>query len=372
MISASADRVAHLVEGFRRSLKSTRRSAGTGIEWYPYDSLGNLLHIQRLLDGRAGILDDVRGKRILDIGCSDGDVSFLLESYGAVVTAIDNPHTQHNSMRGIYRLKEALSSSVSIIETDLDKGLELPKVDFDLVLALGLLYHLKNPFGFLETLAKRCTYCILSTRLARYLPGTAQAMEDAPLAYLVAEDDVNSDSSNYWIFSEMCLRQLFRRTRWRLLNLIRVGDTMRSDPISSLHDERAFCLLVSQWGQRDIQRVSGWHGAEEGGWRWTERVFEAVVPCAGEAVHLGLKIYIHPAVLGVARHGRLTLRCTADGVELPEESYTAPGDYWYTRKARPRDGSGSVKLRFELSDALPAEERDNRERGVIVAALTYE
>ena len=364
--------VEKLVQGFRKRLESARRSAGTGIVWYPYDSLSNLLHIQRLLDGKTGILDDVRGKRILDIGCSDGDVSFLLESCGAIVTAMDNPRTQHNGMRGIYRLKEALSSSVSILETDLDMGLELPKEDFELVLALGLLYHLKNPFGFLEALARRCTHCILSTRIARYLPSTGRAMEDVPLAYLVGDDEVNADNSNYWIFSETCLRQLFRRTHWRLLTLIRVGDTVRSDPISSLHDERAFCLLVSQWGRADIQRVSGWHGAEQDGWRWTEKVFEVVVPCSEEGVQVALKIHLHPAVLGVARDGRLTLRCTADGVELPGESYTEAGDYWYVRKAQRRDDSGSVKLRFELSDALPADESDNRERGVIVAALTYE
>jgi len=48
-----------------------------------------------------------------------------------------------------------------------DRPFTLPHDAYDVVLFLGILYHLRNPFYVLEELARRTTHLLLSTRIAR-------------------------------------------------------------------------------------------------------------------------------------------------------------------------------------------------------------
>src|SRR4029079_18189910 len=119
------------------------------LTWYAYYSLANVNFLQQLLDGAELTLDEMVGKRrILDIGCADGEMAFFLESLGHSVCAVDYPATNANQMRGIRTLKTQLNSSIEIVEADLDAGLRLPNGDerYGLAIFLGLLYHLKNPY----------------------------------------------------------------------------------------------------------------------------------------------------------------------------------------------------------------------------------
>ena len=120
--------------------------------WYPWDSFGNLTLLDRLLTGRYRFLDPLIGHlAVLDLGCGDGDLSFLFESLGCRVCAIDNPPTNYNLMAGVAALKIALDSSVRIETLDLDGPFQLPLRQSGLALCLGILYHLKNPYSVLET-----------------------------------------------------------------------------------------------------------------------------------------------------------------------------------------------------------------------------
>src|ERR1039458_8640104 len=56
-------------------------------------------------------------------------------------------------MAGVEALKRALDSSVRIEPLDLDGPFYLPLRHSGLALCLGILYHLKNPYRVLETLA---------------------------------------------------------------------------------------------------------------------------------------------------------------------------------------------------------------------------
>ncbi len=122
----------------------------------------------------------------------------------------------------------------------------LPREQYGLVCLLGILYHLKNPFFVLETIARKSRYCLLSTRIARYGVDAGLEMENAPLAYLLSPDECNNDATNFWIFSFAGLLRLADRCGWRVLEQRRVGDTSASDPASPEHDERAFLLLESR------------------------------------------------------------------------------------------------------------------------------
>jgi hypothetical protein len=215
--------------------------------WYGYDILSNLWHIEGLLgESHANLLEAVRGQPLADIGAADGDLAYFFERQGFDVDVLDWPATNWNGLRGARRLHELLESSIGIHEVDLDSQFDLPRQRYGLVLLLGILYHLKNPFYVLETLAKHTRYCVLSTRIARATVDGAVALERAPLAYLLDPTECNNDPTNYWIFSMPGLLRLADRCGWNVLAQRRVGDTRASDPSSQKHDERAFLLLESR------------------------------------------------------------------------------------------------------------------------------
>lgn len=185
------------------------------------------------------------GLPILDIGCADGATAFYLERHGFKLDVIDNPPTNMNGMRGVRALKTALNSKIGVHAVDLDAQFRLPRQRYGLVLFLGLLYHLKNPFYVLETLSRHARFCLLSTRVTKFAPDRATLLRDLPVAYLVDPLEANNDATNFWIFSRMGLERLIARAGWRLHGYLPVGNLENSDPSTTEGDERAFCLLES-------------------------------------------------------------------------------------------------------------------------------
>lgn len=215
--------------------------------WYPYDTLANLWHLGNLLPReRTDLGPLLTAGPVADIGAADGDLAFFLEQVGVLSHVIDHAPTNHNGLEGARLLKRHFASAVEIHDIDLDAYFTLPAERYGLVLFLGILYHLKNPFYVLETLARRATYALVSTRITRYLADGATDVDQAPVAYLLAPRECNDDPTNYWIFSEAGLRRLIDRTGWDVLAFKRVGHTSGSDPFSADRDERAFCLLQSR------------------------------------------------------------------------------------------------------------------------------
>jgi len=238
-----------LADEFAARLAEVKRAADPSPSfWYPYGTLGNFALLDRTLrGGNRFLLDLAEGRRVADIGAADGDLAFFLEQrLGMGVTIVDHAQTNFNSLRGARLLKEALSSSVEIFDVDLDRFHQLPDQSYGLAFLLGTLYHLKNPYYALESLARCARHVVLSTRVARFTPDKRTALRGIPVAYLLHETEANNDPTNYWIFSEAGLQRLFRRTGWEILDFATFGDTKRSDPAAQDADERAFCLLRSR------------------------------------------------------------------------------------------------------------------------------
>lgn len=111
---------------------------------------------------------------------------------------------------------------------------------------LGILYHLKNPFYALESMAKVSNYALMSTRIARFAPDRKSRIEDLPVAYLVNTSECNNDATNFWIFSDTGLKRILDRTGWEILDYMRYGNLTKSDPASQEGDERVFLLARSR------------------------------------------------------------------------------------------------------------------------------
>lgn len=352
---------------FETRLEECRRRVAPDLEWYRYHSLANIAHIEELLAGSGYTLPGLLAEGpVLDIGCADGELAFFLETLGVTVTAVDHPKSNQNGMRGVRLLKQALGSCVEIRQVDIDEHFDLGSDRWGLACLLGVLYHLKNPFCVLERLSRYARYCLLSTRIAKYLPGHQVRIAESPLAYLVDDYELNGDPTNFWIFSEMGLRRLISRAQWSIRAWQSFGETTMSDPNTLDNDERAFCLLESRYGVMEtVDLAAGWYGAEEAGWRWTARCFEA--RAYGElrgAISAVMDLYIPE--LAIERFGSLTLRCWVNGSEAPPETYVRAGRYRWERLVRV--AQPPVVLRFEVDKAIPPD-TDLRERGIIVADL---
>ena len=348
----------------QRLLQAKRELGDPGFEWYPYDTLSALSHLDGLLTGKRRTLLTGRG-RVLDMGSQDGELAFFLESLGYQVVAIDHPRYNHNGMRGIRALKAALSSHIEIHEIDVDRPFTLPHDSYDLVCFLGILYHLRNPFYVLEELARRTTHCFLSTRVARRFPDGAPMPAHVAIAYLLGAEELNRDESNYFIFSEPGLRLLLERSHWHIRDFVSVGNASLSDPVHPDRDERAFCLLESQYPRlANLQLLSGWHESEETGWRWTARDFRARLQAAPGRRTLTLNLYLPPDSL---HHlGPITLHATVNGAPLLPAVFASPGLSTYVREL---EITGDLELLFHADKALLPDADDDRERALIVTSI---
>jgi len=362
--------IAGRARDFRRTLRAAEARIGNaGFVWYPYDTLATLDHLDKLLTGGNRFLLTPGNRRVLDLGCGDGEMAFFLETLGYHVVAVDHPLYNHNGMRGVRALKAALGSAIEIHEIDLDRPFTLPHDTYHLVLFLGILYHLRNPFYVLEELARRAGQCLLSTRVARRFPNGAAMPAGVSLAYLVGEEELNGDNSNYFIFSEAGLRVMLQRAHWEVCEYISLGDTVHSDPVRPARDERAFCLLRSRHNRlANLELLDGWHESEETGWRWTRREF--AVRIHGNGAALNMNVYVPEELL--QRLGPLTLSATAGGRDLEPAVYETPGPHTLVRRLDAAAGGAELLLQFRLSGALPPDQDDDRERGIIVTSIAVE
>jgi tRNA (mo5U34)-methyltransferase len=353
---------------FRRKLEAAKRKLGSrDLPWYPYDTLLLFPVLEKMLTGERRYLLDLAGSRpVLDIGCGDGDLSFLFESLGCRVHALDYSATNYNQMHGVAALKRELGSTVDIHEVNLDEQFNLPQDGYGLAICLGVLYHLKNPYYVLEKLARSAHYCLLSTRVARLSPDHKTDLLSLPVAYLVDEQETNNDPTNFWIFSETGLKRILKRTGWEICDYLTIGPQKDSDPVSGKRDQRAFCLLRSPVFDRrwSVELLAGWHPMEAGHFRWTQKKFavrlETVPPCACTQVTLD---FFLPDELSP-----VTLAATLNGQQLAPQTFLKGGENRYRQSVPPGAfASGIAEIEFTLDRALPPSSRDPRELGLVVS-----
>jgi tRNA (mo5U34)-methyltransferase len=156
---------------------------------------------------RLHLPDRLDGQTVLDIGAWDGAFSFEAERRGATrVVSADIPRQDR---RGFHLAREALSSSVEEVCINVH-DLDPEHIGtFDLVLFLGVLYHLRDPFGALQRVAA-------GTRGLLVIE-TAGDMLDVsrPAAAFYPGDELEHGDTNWWGFNRGALLGILRAVGFR-------------------------------------------------------------------------------------------------------------------------------------------------------------
>jgi tRNA (mo5U34)-methyltransferase len=164
---------------------------------------------------------DLRGKSVLDLGCNAGFYSFEMKRRGAArVVGVDSDER--------YLAQARLAAEV-LGMTDIEwRRLDVYRVAelgerFDLVIFMGVLYHLRHPLYALDLLHEHVVGDRLlfqsmlrgSDEIAPVAPDypfeeTAQFEQDGwPLMYFV-EHAYAGDETNWWIPNRACVEAMLR------------------------------------------------------------------------------------------------------------------------------------------------------------------
>lgn len=193
-----------------------------------------------------------KGNMIIDLGAGEGGYSIAFARAGFKVTAVEPRIENIDKIKYACKPEDDIIISICTIEYFL--GTRGIRKD-DLVLCLGLLYHLPDPAGTLSDISKVSNALILSTHYA--------------MEFNWQYDWVPSGGS--WLLKRICKRFpfLFRRTHFGLSALTmhrgsigrwypeyRSGRTnIQSLTHSSFHNHKSFWLTASEI--EGITQVSG-------------------------------------------------------------------------------------------------------------------
>ncbi|QJW97420.1 methyltransferase domain-containing protein [Frigoriglobus tundricola] len=230
------------------------------VTWYHEFDFGNGLRtrthchqldehrrVWRLIESQLATVD-FRGKSVLDIGAWDGYWSFYAEKRGArAVLASDDLGQNWSHGRGIHLAKELLGSSVEIDQNLSVYDLASRGKKFDVILFMGVYYHLHDPFYALAQIRHCCH------------PGTTVVI-GGPLGLgLGAKGALYNfaDHNCEWLPTEGALRQLLKATYF-------------TDPTGAYFDGTA---------ETPPGRL---------GWRWRVKMCRAALRGAREEMHAHL------------------------------------------------------------------------------------
>ena len=171
--------------------------------------------------------EDLSGWRALDVGCNAGFYSFELARRGAFVTGIDRDEHYLRQARWARRVLEL----ENVVELRRLSVYDLGRMDepYDLVLFLGVLYHLRYPLLALDLLAERTSRLLALQTLT--LPGrdsidrpvdlpfaqrSRLADSDWPRAAFV-ERSLAGDPTNWWVPDEACVEAMVRSAGFEVI-----------------------------------------------------------------------------------------------------------------------------------------------------------
>lgn len=167
---------------------------------------------------------DMRGKTVLDIGCNGGFYSLQLHARGARVTGIE--HDPHYLAQAKF--------AAEVLGADIDYRLmDVYEVDrlgqqFDYVLFMGVLYHLRHPLYALEKVAKLPREKLVFQSMLRGSQETMPIAGDYPITEREIFEDPRfpcmyflehryaGDPTNWWVPNTAAMEAMLRSCGLRI------------------------------------------------------------------------------------------------------------------------------------------------------------
>ncbi len=150
---------------------------------------------------------DVAGKTVLDIGCSEGFFAFLAEEQGAKsVLAVDpEPENIRRALEAATRRGSKIPiREVSIYNLPALQGIRHMRHSYDVVLFLGVIYHLQDPMSALRNVAE----LVAPQGVAVIESHLWHGDETQPLMRFWPGDSLNGDASNWWSPNVACMEAM--------------------------------------------------------------------------------------------------------------------------------------------------------------------
>jgi len=168
----------------------------------------------------SAVPDDLSGWRALDVGCNAGFYSFALARRGADVLAIDNDEHYLRQARWAAE-RFGLADEIQFEQLEVYDLARRPE-RFDLVLFLGVLYHLRHPLLALDLLAEKTERLLVLQTLT--MPGDdklrpppnlpidrrERLLEPGWPKLAFVERRLAGDPTNWWAPNEACVEGMLR------------------------------------------------------------------------------------------------------------------------------------------------------------------
>jgi tRNA (mo5U34)-methyltransferase len=200
------------------------------------------LDIQRA-EADVYFADGIAGKSVLDIGAWDGFFSFEAERRGAArVLATDNfcwSGPGWGTRDGFDLIHRITDSKVESLDVDV-MALDPDKIgQFDVVLFLGVLYHVKDPYSCLEHAARMCSdHLIIETV-------TALPLETLPAMRLYKPGELGDDPTNFWAPNIPALKVMLENFGYSRVEAV-------PSPITGNHPLRRKVGFFSRFSRRNL------------------------------------------------------------------------------------------------------------------------
>jgi tRNA (mo5U34)-methyltransferase len=163
---------------------------------------------------------DLHGARVLDIGCNAGYYSFELARRGAHVLAIDSDEHYLRQARWAAQWLDP-DDRVRFRQMTVYELASEPRT-FDLVLFLGVLYHLRHPQLALDLVAGRVAGTLVFQTLTMPDAEPSSTPADVPIdargrlaqpgwpRAAFVEHALAGDPTNWWVPNDACARAMLR------------------------------------------------------------------------------------------------------------------------------------------------------------------
>ncbi len=177
----------------------------------------------------VGFPEDMNGLRALDVGCMDGLFSLEMERRGASVVAIDKRQYIGSKLKTVV---ECWDSSIEYRDMSVYALSSESIGNFDIVLFLGVLYHLRHPLLALEALRKSLApngtlyintlildnFLYLGSEQSKSLKEMAPALLEIPLWQQISGATLSGDITNQFVPNVAAIHQSLADTNLELQN----------------------------------------------------------------------------------------------------------------------------------------------------------